>query len=375
LLALLCVILSVYKPVLVSGARVIEDPAQRDAEKYNEAAGHHAASITLGRHVLEDIEGSGEDEPEGADAQSFGDEEKDEGEHEVQDLQEVHEQDEQEDGEHEDDQVETHATLTRGKPLATQRQAPRNGRARVEHGRWVQTSEGSGKWIFVAKAECPGGVCPATVADENLRSLMELDPLASDQDLYNTVMNSRNWNRMSDRGMRDAACKGHKHEVEFWCKGQAGINGQMAQELDNLEQDWRQKAITRQKAKFAMLEYSRQRRTHEDEHAKALSTISAAKELLAQKRKALLDEEEKVKSMEGKVKEALKASAAQMSAGEEALRQKELEEMVAWQQMQNKRQLVVKFRALNKADIAEMIRQQREEDHEKQRAAKAGHHE
>eukprot|EP00976_Prorocentrum_cordatum_P074690 1181614-Prorocentrum_minimum.AAC.6 len=159
-------------------------------------------------------------------------------------------------------------------------------------------------------------------------------------ELYNTVINARNWNRLSDRGLRDAACKGHKHEVEFWCKGQAGVGGQMAQELDNFEQDWRQKAITRQKAKFAMLEYSRQRRTHEDEHAKALTTIAAAKELLAQKRKALLDEEEKVKGMEAKVKEALKASAAQMAAGEEALKQKELEEMVAWQQMQNKRQLV-----------------------------------
>jgi hypothetical protein len=66
-------------------------------------------------------------------------------------------------------------------------------------------------------------------------------------------MNSRNWNRLSDRGLRDAACRGHKHEVEFWCKGQAGTSGQMAVELDQYEQDWRQKAITRQKAKWAML--------------------------------------------------------------------------------------------------------------------------
>lgn len=47
-----------------------------------------------------------------------------------------------------------------------------------------------------------------------------------------------------------------------------------------------------------------------------------------------------VKDMEGKVQEALKSSAEQLQAGEEALRTKELDEMVAWQQMQNKRQLV-----------------------------------
>jgi hypothetical protein len=33
----------------------------------------------------------------------------------------------------------------------------------------------------VAKAECPEGVCPGTLADENLRLLMDLDDAASDQ--------------------------------------------------------------------------------------------------------------------------------------------------------------------------------------------------
>jgi len=255
--------------------------------------------------------------------------------------------------------------LVRGKPLSYMRLPPKNGKARVEHGRWVQTAEGSSKWIFVAKAECPDSVCPGTVADENLRQMLDLDTQATDQDLYNTVLSAKAWYKLSDKGMREQSCRGHKHEVEFWCKGQAGVQGQMAVELDQYEQDWRQKAITRQKAKFAMLEYAKQRRAHEEEHSKAMSTIAQAKELLNQKKKALMEEENKVKEMENKVKEALKMSAAQMAAGEEALKQKELEEMVAWQQMQNKRQLVVKFRALNKADISEMIRQQREEDRDK----------
>lgn len=259
--------------------------------------------------------------------------------------------------------LEVEKPLTRGKPIQSSRAGPnKSGKARVDHGRWVQSKEGTDNWIFVAKGECPNNVCPGTAADEVLRQLLDMSEAASDKELYNAVLASKNWNKLSDKGMRDQACRGHRHEQEFWCKGQAGIGGQLATELDTYEQDWRQKAITRQKAKFAMLEYSKQRRAHEEEHQKALATINQAKELLAQKRKALQLEEAKVKGMEGKVKEALSTSASQLQAGEEALRAKELEEMVAWQQMQNKRQLVTKFRALNKADIAEMIKQQREEE-------------
>jgi len=359
-------------------------PGKR-AGSYNErlASDQNAARAAGVRHILQVEEEEGGEEEEQGDSSAvdeaddgtgshFSEEEKESSEGPHEEAEEDHEEEEHHEEEHEEEVEMEHGgaeELSRGKSLSSpQRQGPRNGKARVEHGRWVQTSENSGKWIFVAKAECPEGVCPGTLADENLRLLMDLDNAASDQDLYNSVMNSRNWNRLSDRGLRDAACRGHKHEVEFWCKGQAGTSGQMAVELDQYEQDWRQKAITRQKAKWAMLEYSKQRRAHEEEHVKAMATIEAAKELLAKKRQALLDEEQKVKEMEGKVKEALRASASQLSDGEEALKAKELEEMVAWQQMQNKRQLVVKFRALNKADIAEMIRQQREEDHDKQKS-------
>lgn len=246
----------------------------------------------------------------------------------------------------------------------------RNGRPKVEHGKWMQSKTNPNQWFFVSRADCQDNVCPGTVADDNLRQMMDLPAESSDKEVYDTFLNARKWNKHSDSGMRDLACKGHRHQQEFWCKGQAGLTGQMSVDLDNLEDDWRQKAVTRQKAKFAMLEYAKQRITHEEEHQKAIAAIKAAKELLEQKRRALEEEERKVKVMETQAKEALKQSGAQQTAAEEALKQTEMEEMIAWQQMQAKRQLVVKFRALNKNDITEMIKQQREEERIRERDAK-----
>jgi len=341
----------IFFALLVIGAIFIQPSRGSDTQN---------AKAHKRRYLLQQ-EGEVEDGGDGEEENSFAEESGSTGA-----PSETSQEDQEQAGEEQGDAPEmpAHFELKRGKPLQTARAGSSvGGRARVEHGRWAQVSEGSDRWIFVAKGECPNNVCAGTSADETLRQLLDIPGSAEDKDLYDAVLVSKNWNKLSDKGMRDQACKGHnKHELEFWCKGQAGLNGQLALELDSYEQDWRQKAITRQKAKFAMLEYSKQRKAHEEEHAMAIATITKAKELLTQKRQALQQEESKVKDMEGKVQEALKSSAEQLQAGEEALRTKELDEMVAWQQMQNKRQLVTKFRALNKADIAEMIRQQREDE-------------